>query len=462
MNNSEIVKDPHVFFTGKRYDLLAKCIYVRYSDLGLNTEWGKDLYKEHIRVFNGYVESDGSEKYGADDFINGFDSVIDDISKNEFSADKSIIPIGSNNLIIDGAHRLATCLYYDTPLTIEKKQQEAPEYNYEFFIRRGLEQKYTDAMAIEYCRLEPNCFVPIIYPSAQGKDEEVKSILSKYGEIVYCKEINLVKNGPVNLVRQIYCTEPWVGNFENQFSGAKNKAMGCFQSVGAVRAFVVKSDLDRMLKAKNEIRDLFNISNHSVHINDTHEESIQLSNILFNENSIHFLNYSNMVNMKWFQKLLSEYKQFISRNDIDVECLCIDGSAVMAAYGIREARDLDYLHHGYDDVDSGYKEIGSHNFASNLYQKPIDDIVFNPQNFFYYDNLKFVSLNLIKAMKTLRGEEKDHKDVSLIDDCLKGVVTKKTFDDFAMMFKPKYWYTKVRFIALKIRFHLYKVMKKFR
>jgi len=451
--------DPVQLLTAKRFDVIAKYLYVRFNSMGLDTDWANLVYREHIRVFNGCVEVDGTEKYGADSFVSAFDSVIESIRQTGFSPEEPPLPVDADGIILDGAHRLAACLYYKSFLRVRKMTDIAPEYDYKYFVKRGISSIVSDAIAVEYCRLEPNVFVPIVYPSAQGKDNELMSILSKYGDVFYSKEVCLSGNGPLNLIRQIYHSEPWLGTYADGFSGAKNKTFGCFQKDGAVRAFVVKSNLENMLLAKNEIRDLFGISNHSVHINDTHDESIELSNILFNANSIHFLNYAKVVNFKWFQNLLDEYKVFLKKNNIDGECLCIDGSAIMAAYGIRAARDLDYLHHGYEDMVSGYKEIGSHNHSADLYASSIDDVIFNPANYFYYDGLKFATLDILKKMKIKRGEDKDSEDVMLIDNFLKGINPRKSLKDFWVFIKPKFWYVKIRFLALKTRFYLYKLLK---
>ena len=60
--------------------------------------------------------------------------------------------------------------------------------------------------------------------------------------------------------------------------------------------------------------------------------------------------------------------------------------------------------------------ISSHNeYSHGRYDKTIDDIIYNPKNHFYYNGIKFASLDIIKALKTRRGEEKDKVDVELIN-----------------------------------------------
>eukprot|EP01028_Stygiella_incarcerata_P012146 TRINITY_DN7303_c0_g2_i2.p1 TRINITY_DN7303_c0_g2~~TRINITY_DN7303_c0_g2_i2.p1 ORF type:complete len:427 (-),score=-84.01 TRINITY_DN7303_c0_g2_i2:593-1873(-) len=45
-------------------------------------------------------------------------------------------------------------------------------------------------------------------------------------------------------------------------------------------------------------------------------------------------------------------------------------------------------------------------------------MLFNPNNYFYYDSVKFLTLQNVKNMKSIRGEEKDFKDIELINNSL--------------------------------------------
>ena len=61
-------------------------------------------------------------------------------------------------------------------------------------------------------------------------------------------------------------------------------------------------------------------------------------------------------------------------------------------------------------------DIHSHNeYSKGRYDKTIDDIIYNPENHFYFNGLKYASLDIIKQLKEKRGEDKDKKDLNLID-----------------------------------------------
>ena len=417
----------------RRFDLMAKIIYAKLKDTGINSDWGRKLYLEHIRVLNGFSEGDGSGKTSPETFIDAFDAVIDSIRDKGFSDRISLVPIDRNNVIIDGAHRVAACFAHNCEVVCLRFDIEANDYSSYFFKTRSeaipgnLPSTICDAMALEYCKLNRNTYIVSVFPSAVGNEEFLNQILLDSGSIVYEKQINLNRIGSFNLIRQMYAGEPWVGDHTMQFAGAYTKAEACFREKGPLRIYVLEAVTPlEVKKAKDKIRRLFNIANDSVHINDHHAETIRLAQILFNDNSLHFLNHAKPVFFDRFYQMLSTYKNWLERHGCIGDHFCIDGSAVMSAYGLREPHDLDYLHHGYDDLSSDSPLIASHNLHANHHDTSIDDIIFNPDNHLYFDGVKFTSLHLIREMKKRRSEEKDTKDVSLIDPLLKAHNVMKT------------------------------------
>lgn len=404
--------------TCSRFDIIPKLIYATHQELGIESSWARELYEAHIRAFNGCQEGDGSGKSGIETFIASYDKLRIAIKHEGFDTNCSLVPIDRNGVVIDGAHRVATCILYNRQVEAVVFDMDATSYNYEYFISRGLAYEYADAIALEYCRVNPQAYIVTVFPSAVGKDREIIEILEHAGGIFYARQVQLSRLGSINLIRQIYEGEHWVGNFINQFEGAQKKAAECFRIDGPVRFYVLTSDdLEKVKFAKQQIRDLFGISNHSVHINDTHEETVRLGRILLNANSVHFLNNAQLTTFPRFHAHFENYKKILKEQKINDEYLCIDGSSVMSAYGIREARDLDYLHFGYENLVFDYPPefIGSHNIEISHHVTTRDDILFNPLNHFYYDGLKFSSLGILRAMKQKRGETKDFEDVCMID-----------------------------------------------
>ena len=413
---------PRHLLNPKRFDLTAKYIYGLHRHLNLASGWARELYLEHIRVWNGCNEADGAGKNGAQAFLDSFDRLLDSIRDSGFDDRRSLVPIDRNNLIIDGAHRVAACLLYNCNVTCVRLDIRANEYGSEFFkqntrhVAAGLSPACADAMALEYCKLNPDTYIVAVFPAGAGHDQAIRKILLDCGAIVHEKQVRLFNSGPLNLIRQIYSGEPWLGGHQLKFAGACRKARACFPHQGPLRVYVLESrDLSDVTAAKAKLRRLFNIGNDSVHINDRHDETIRAAQILFNANSIHFMNYARPNYFDRFYQLVYQYRDWLERYGLDPDYFCVDGSAVMSAYGIRPPQDLDYLHHGYEDMITGNPQICSHNSDAHHHVTPIDDILFNPRNHFFFDGVKFASLGLIRAMKNRRGEPKDRQDVKLID-----------------------------------------------
>ena len=54
----------------------------------------------------------------------------------------------------------------------------------------------------------------------------------------------------------------------------------------------------------------------------------------------------------------------------------------------------------------------------NLYPYNYDEIIYNPKLHFYTRGIKFASLDVVKKLKQNRGEDKDYRDIKLIDSVI--------------------------------------------
>ncbi len=406
--------DPVDLVTWMRFDVVAKYLYAQQRAMGVRSSWAIDLYHAHERAFNALNEKDGSGKQGIADFLNSFHETLDSVEREGFNDERSVVPVSCSNNLLDGSHRVAACLCYNKPVAALRFDFEGWHYGFDFFKKNGLAEKYGDAIAYEYCKLKKNTHVVLLFPSAQGRDNEVRAILLRYAAIVYEKRIVLKNRGPLLLMTQVYKDEDWLGSVGDNFSGAQLKARECFKGNDALRIFVIETLSPALLKkAKDEIRALYNIANHSVHINDTHAETLRIAQLLLNRNSIHFLNHAALADVPTFRQHYAAYRNLLDRSAPADGHYCITGSAVLALYGLRDAQDIDYLH--FKDPLPGPPDpaISSHEKEEKYYPVHRDDIIFNPDNHFFFDGCKFASLDIVVRMKKTRGETKDIRDVQL-------------------------------------------------
>ena len=403
-----------------RFDLIYKYLYVLNPN-----KYNRDAYIESIRSFTGnsFFElepSDGVPKQTVDDYVNSFDRLIENIKAKGYDKIVGAVPLQTNGEVSDGAHRLAVCAALGIDIEVIEDSVHNEVFNYVFFRDRKMNPDIMDYGALEYVKLNPNTFIVNLHAATSTKhDEQVVDILNKYGWIYYQKDIQMNLNGYVNLVKLSYGSfwerEQWIGDETDGFAGALNHAKMSFGK-SPMRIFVfVCDDLQKVLKAKAEIRALFDIGNNSVHINDTHEEAIWLAETYFNKNSLYFIKHkSYKYRDKRFDANIEYLRQKIQESHTPMDSVCCVGSTPMNAYGLRKSSDLDYL--SIDDHFFIEDEIISpHDDQLRYYKCSKEDIVNNPQSYFYYHGVKICTLNISAKLKFNRHEfPKDWDDLCVI------------------------------------------------
>lgn len=413
-----------LFFKQKRFDLIFKWLFLKNPENTFN----KIAYLENIRAFNNFYElnpSDGVKKEGADEFINRFINLFKSISKNGYNEEIGIIPIGKNGEINDGGHRLICSALLGLDVVLENNNLEEL-YNYNFFNNMGMDKDIMDYGALEYVKLNPNAYIVNLHSvTPTDKDDIVEDILNKYGFIFYKKDINLTFNGYVNLKKISYGSfwekESWIGDVTNKFAGAQAHAKASMGK-SPLRVFIfVCDDLNKVIKAKEEIRTLYNIGNYSVHINDYREEAIWLAETYFNKNSLYMINNRCFYYEDYrFDNLIENLKNIAIENNINLENICASGSTPMDIAGIRKSDDLDFLYCGNKEFNLETETLSNHSSELKYYPYNEKEIIQNPKNHFYYHGLKFITLDILLSMKEKRKEKpKDIKDCKKIKNYLK-------------------------------------------
>ena len=410
--------DPLDLLNSKRFDIAAKTIYARNRMKNTDSEFPVELYLEHLKVWNNLYEK-SPEKIGEKSFIDAFDNLLSDINTNGFDANKGKIPTIQGSAI-NGAHRIASSIVTANEVqTYEGKISEG-QYNCNFqyfknknnFVDTGLGEIYLDEMALEFCRNKSNLYTITIFPSHDIDVANILSHINKKNEIIYCKKVTLDNHGKTNFVHNLYHNEGWIGSRQAGYPGVKEKAKLCFSKGNNIYVALVEEDnIDNMVRLKDEIRSMCNVGKHSVHINDTQEETWRIASSVYNENSVHYLNSKKITDTPNYNLYIEKYYAIIN-NRSDKHDFCVDSSAVLSSYGLRDCRDLDFLH--LKDILSISHNIDCHNKEAVHYREKKDDIIYNPRFHFYSFGIKFASLNVVKDMKVDRNEEKDKVDVKLI------------------------------------------------
>lgn len=428
--------------TWNRLDIAFKLLFLDL--IKIHPDLASTYYYEDIKAIthNTFIERGNDKKNTFNLYKKDFITLFDNMVNNGFDSNKSIVPLSKENTIINGSHRVATAVKLDIDLTVVKSNANAMNCDFNFYYSKNTSKDILEVAVQKFIEYAENVYIAFLWPS--GKDHKDLAI-SKFDNIIYQKDIKLMPNGALNLLIELYKGMDWTGNIENGYSGAKQKLLECFPDFEKFKVVVFQSkSLQDVQKTKAEVRDIYKIGYSSIHISDTKEEAIQISRLLFNDNGIHFLNFSNPYKYKQVHNEVTNFKKFIENNQLSYEDIIVSGSFILGLYGIRQNLDIDFLSIKSTD-NSGLYE--THNSQLKYYKCDKKDLLYNQKNYFMYDGLKFLSFHNLFEMKKTRNEYKDKNDLNL----MKAVLTNNKYLKLKSRLKQNIFYLFLKY-KNKLRF----------
>ena len=345
-----------------------------------------------------------------------------------------------------------------------KVKEETSDFNKNlrfFDLIDKIDKDYLDYILYFYCKENKNLFFLIVWPITYNFDKIIKDCYNQYGNIIFKKEIKLNDNGIINILnlisdkanhskgKELWFAEPHrninpltIYLFETKelnvkenekidylvkiFNNNKNHILNIQKSSGI-------NNLYCTTKAKRECRELLKKNdcvspisfapdkNYSHHVNDEHWETIEMSRVFFNDNSIYAINHCDFsYKCESFNNKYIKYFNFINNNKWgDINDFCLNNSSILSQFGIRQSRDIDYLHNVSFNINKQIpeEEISSHNYVvKSECDININDLIYNPKNHFWYKNIKFCTLNkLLEFKKKQKNNGKAKNDILLIE-----------------------------------------------
>lgn len=402
-----------------RLDIIAKYKYVEAYDKKHNIPFLKDLYKKHIEIFTaGSFKEPGNEKRKSSykEYEETFIDLIENIKVSGIQPDRSVIPVGKNNIPLNGGHRVAIAAYYNQKIPIIRFDEVEVDYGYDFFRNAYMESEYLDYLVIEYLKIHEKVYFACLWPKAEyDKRKEAIEFLKQKTSVIAIKEVSLTYDGLKNFMSYVYMGQPWIGDIDNSFKGVYGKVDACYRKNVSMTCIVFEgAELDEVVQVKSAVRDIFHIGNDSIHISDTQVEALGMSQLLFNMNSIHALNYANITKEKNFIKKILVFKELLEKQKVDIDDVLIDSSSVMGIYGLREPSDIDYITYEKLELEE-LTDADEHDRTLIYHSRSKADLIYHPRYYFYAYGMKFITLEELKHMKNARHEMKDVEDCRLID-----------------------------------------------
>ena len=424
--------------THNRFDLAFKLFYLDMKNK--NYLLAKSVYIEHIKAFSlgEFTEPGNENKNTPERFIEEFDQTFSSIKKNGFDSKQTLLPLSKDGSISNGAHRVASAIYLNKEVECVEIDSDSDIYDYQFFYERNVEQKILDIVATEFIKFASNVHIAFLWPVGKETNKKIENIIPN---ILYKKKIKLNHNGAHNLLSQIYFGEEWLGNIENNFAGTEGKLIECFKTFDAFDVIAFQSsNLEEVLKIKDRVRELVGVGKHSIHITDTRDEALRVANVIFNDNTLHFLNYAKPNKYLSTHKKLEKYRNFLKQNDSLLSDSVLDSGIVLSAYGLRECSDIDYFIDDNNKLNYYDEELESHDEELKFHDEDKLNMIYNPKYYFYFNDIKFISFTQLYKMKSNRAEEKDINDCKMME----ALIENNKFKEVLNKFQQNIYYGKVK------------------
>jgi len=406
------ITSAHKLITPNRFDLGAKILFLERLKQGYGLS--NSIYDKHIQCIteNKLFEPDNSHKFGLESYRREFTNLYSNIKDVGFDNSKPV-PLSLGGSLYNGAHRTSICIVLNKKIAVQTENVEDHHYDYRYFREQGMTSLQCDAMFSAMARYNKNIMCAVYWPKSKATNRDIESQLKN---IFYIRELDIHPDNRDVFVSHVYKNEPWLGSLEDGYPGAALKSENCFSGSYKIRlVFFTPDDQTNLIRLKEKIRTVYGIGKSSVHITDSHSETLEICNTFLNKHTLHLLKHGKPLARISLRKTLANLIEYQNSDNFIVA-----GSTTLSLYDLRDALDTDVLpiNPGVEDslAQINVSCYDRHELAH--FPKPTENYFFDSSLTIYLFGLRFIPLKTIRQIKKSRNEVKDLQDIQLIDALL--------------------------------------------
>lgn len=396
------------FLNLDRLDIAIKIGFIKNYIEGKNDYYKKiwrDIYLSHIKAFSfGNFHEPFGNKKNESDFIDTFIDLYTNIKNKSFNSKKTIIPISSNGIPLNGAHRIACCVYLEKNIHYTILKCNGTKYDHRYF-----SNKLNNTAVFEGIRVlieRKNSYkIGIIWP----KGNKILKYNKEIDNSVFFKS-KFTYNQHQFFTALVYCRDNWVKkSILNDAMDLNNKTLSC-HSNDSISFFIRNFSSEKeSITFKEEVRLKEKKDKHSIHITDNKIQSLEILNFIMNPIN---LTVYNSLRYKRFKSLVKRIAKEKEKLKLSGDFL-ISGSALPYLLGGRLMNDIDFYL-----LD---KTLVKENYFHNNYLKKFgfsNEMISDYRNQIQIFNVFFIGPKIILDLKKMRNESKDLIDLNLLEEKL--------------------------------------------
>lgn len=409
--------DPVGLVSPNRIDLVLKIAFLQAEQLGMLS--AMHIYRSDIaaQTSGTFTEVGNKRKDSFQAYLRDFHTIHDALANGNFDWSHSPVVLAADGSLANGAHRVACGLFTGQQVLAVQTEVPVQDCSIRNLGRRGLDAGvYEQALVLALPFLGPLALL-FVWPSAGNLDSSIEHEL---GKAIFHKRIDLTSKGKRNLLTDLYAESEWFKESALFVSPLEIKVRECFPGQeNNVEVFLFAGeDAAVAARLKQRIRQSKGVRFSVAHSTDTVAEARTLCELLLTQGGRHFVNHSDRVKCDSAQ-IATDIQVEILNEGLHPNEVIVDGSAVLALYGLRKMADLDLL-----CAERSSKPCRSPQEAT-FHGVPVVDLIFDPAYHFSWRGVKFLSLHYLMEFKRSRGEPKDLRDLGIIKALLPQVSTSR-------------------------------------
>ena len=339
--------DPSELLSFNRLDLASK---IRFAEEYLDGNLSHDAVEEYLQTIDAFTrgrftEPGDPDKDSPDKFVESFKHTIDSIADEGFDPSESVVPVSADFAICDGAHRLAACTAVGCTLQVAVVQPEGGlRWNNAFFKRKMIDEGLIEKFSLKLSMHFDDWGCLLIWPSVskESKTEILSELNKRQGLSTFKYQFSFTRTGLIHLNLLCYRGDTWTSHPVLGYLPLRQRARRVRASGDVQTVYVIVLDVSQreVSELKTDLRESLVLPNESIHAPDTQHEAREFLKHLFNPHTRHLFNYGSILDSRLYDEIAK-----LEELDLMDGSFIVDSSAVLDAYGIRKAADVDYIAH---------------------------------------------------------------------------------------------------------------------
>lgn len=425
---------PKKFLCSNRLDLAVRYLLAKDIINDVENRENLSLYSRMILSRTGGLEQKGyfseTQRKSTQEYIEAAKKLCKSMQKKGFDIDYHI-PVGDNEVFLNGAHRIATALALEEDIWMRNYPGKKGNENFgmNWFDENGFNTEDKIRILRAYADLYETCGIMILFAPCMEQWEYITKQLEKHMTIVGSVTLDFSDNYIAfeNLFREIYSDPLWKNVYiDRKVELLKLSALKIRLLLVSDEGFETDNFYETIAEAKLELRDrmFFNtdIAPVVMHGSNNADEFLLLKRILLSVNNMRHLRMRYLRTYSdEFVERLEELKRLLRVKGIRLGDICIAGGSSWEIFGLRKTADIDFsvkrkYRQQYGDglqiwgQSLEYVRINSIKISEDAVYD--DDLLIEDDNFHYmFNGLKFVNLDIIARKKAFDRREKDLRDI---------------------------------------------------